>query len=351
MTGTNKLGLLLVLLDLAPENIDSEVSVSKRELANRYLDLHWEHGRPYGEVVLRQSSVNKKRNDGTFATDTTVMQQIHRLRDLLIEQGYGELNNRSFEIVRHQIRSTEWKDDWDNALEEAVVKIEGDLWKNPIRLLQNLNGKSAQFLFSTDRDGIRFLDNIAEVLTKFSGVLRPLIEFRFAEMVARINRECLNADEYHIHEHLFDQDRSMPPRAIREGLIELQENKCIFTERSLSLEPKSLDHVIPWSRTRLSVIENFIVTTRSTNSSKADSLLGPDLVNRWCSYMADKSQDIENLAREHRWPADFNRARNVALRIYKALHPTTGVWHGKHTGVQPLGVDGKRRVIESLRTG
>ena len=46
MTGTNKLGLLLALLDLAPERIEDNRPIAREELTERYLDIHWEHARP-----------------------------------------------------------------------------------------------------------------------------------------------------------------------------------------------------------------------------------------------------------------------------------------------------------------
>ena len=349
MTGTNKLGLLLVLLDLAPEKISDDEPISKRKLAVRFLDLHWEHGRPYGQVTLRQSSSRKRRRDKTVADDTTVMQQVYELRELLKRQGNGELNDRSFEIVRHQVRNTEWHHEWDRALEAALANIEKDLWRNPVKRLQSLPGGPSPFLFSTQGDKIQFRENVAKELTKFSGVLRPLVEFRFAELVAKINRKNLTTDEYHIHEHLFDRERSMPPIAIRDGLIKLQAGRCIFTGSSLKPKSVSLDHVIPWSRTRLSLIENLVITTKRTNSSKSDSLLSPDLVYRWLNYIRDNSEGIEQLAEAHRWPADSNRVRNVALHMYEALDPATGVWYGKSEGVRPLGIDGKSSIIEKLK--
>ena len=81
MTGTNKLGLLLTLLDLAPTLDGESPCIARQEVAERYLDIHWEHARPYQGITLRQSSARKKREDGTVADDTTVMQEIHRLRD------------------------------------------------------------------------------------------------------------------------------------------------------------------------------------------------------------------------------------------------------------------------------
>ena len=347
MTGTNKLGLLLALLDLAPETLRDNRPIAKNELATRYLDLHWEHGRPYGELVLRQSSAKKSRSDETIADDTTVMQKVHELRHLLQEMAHGDFQSQPLEVVRHKIGNTPNNDEWDDALNKSIAQIEKDLWRNPVDKLQNLPGNPGRFLFEHDRREIRFLDGVAEQLTRFSGVLRPLVQFQFAELVARINRENLNAPDHDIHQHLFGQDRIMPPSDIRSGLVELQGRKCIFTGRQLRRSYISLDHVIPWSRIRLSHVENFVMTTKSTNSSKADSLLGPNLIDRWLKHLDGKSQEIELLAAEHNWPTDPDRVRRAALQIYEVLDPAVGVWQGDG-GVQPLGDQGKAEVVSML---
>ena len=152
------------------------------------------------------------------------MQQVYQLREFLDEEGYGGLRDRSFEIVQHGIKGTD-KIQWNRALRKALVNIERDLWRNPVDKLQTLPGRPGPFLFSTHQREIQFLPDVARKLTRFSGVLRPLIEFRFAEYVAKINREHLSTDEYHIHEHLFDRERSMPPKGIRRRLIALQEKE------------------------------------------------------------------------------------------------------------------------------
>ncbi len=348
MTDTNKLGLLLSLIDLASEHIQDNQPISRRALAERYLDLHWEHGRPYRDRMLRQSSSKKKRKDDTVADDTTVMQNVRELRDLLRQRSLGDSEHQSFEVVDHRMRSPEWKNDWEKALDKSLARVEKDLWRNPVTRLQVLPGKPDPFLFTFDNNQIEFLPNVAQQLTKYSGVLRPLIEFRFAQLVAKINGEHLNALDFDIHEHLFGRDRMMPPYSIRIGLMKLQGSRCILTGRHIRRDNISLDHVIPWSRTRLSAIENFVVTTSSVNSSKSDSLLGPDLVVKWLDYLDDKSEQIVELADASDWPTDFERVSSVALHIYEALDPAVGVWQGDN-GVQPLGDQGKTRIIGVLR--
>ena len=348
MTGTNKLGLLLVLLDTAPQKISDDQPISKYELASRYLSMHWEHGRPFGSLVLRQSSVNKKRNDDSSANDSTVMLRVKELRELLTELGCGHLRDKPLEVVDNQIGSTKHADDWDRAMASALTSVRDAVWKNPVSRLQRLPGSCEPFLYEFEDGQIEFLPGVAEMLTKYAGILRPLIEFRFSELVARINRAHLAAPENDIHEHLFGVERSMPPTSMRNGLIELQNNRCIFSGKRLTRRAGSVDHVIPWSRNRLSHIENFVMTTRTVNSDKSNSLLSPDLLRGWLEHVSENSGQLEQLANDHRWPTDFSRVGHVALSIYEVLDPSAGVWHVDE-GIRPLGEAGRAEATTLLQ--
>ena len=333
-----KLGLLLALLDLAPERIEDNRPIAREELTERYLDIHWEHARPYGDIELRHSSVRRRRNDGSVATDTTVMQQIYLLREQLEVQGHGGLRNQILDVVKSQVGGSDW---WDQSWDSAVASTKKDLWRNPIDKLQNLPGEPKPFLYEVVGQEVKLVPGVAEALTKFAGVLRPLVEFRFAEVVAKINRGQLgHIAEYQIHEHLFGSDRSMPSKSMRYDLLELQDNRCIYSNVPLDAGPRSLDHVMPWSRTRLSQIENFVITTRSANSSKSDSLLGPELVGAWLEHLEGRSSQIKQIAEEHGWPSDLERVCRTTYNIYKVLDPTSGVWQGENEGVLPIGADG-----------
>lgn len=353
-TGTNKLGLLLSLLDIVPMLTRDDLTISRDVLAEQYLSIHWDHGRPYGSEPLRQSYVNKQHKDGRSTTDTIAMLQIHGLRDLLQEIGRRivdeRLQDQPLEVIDLRLSNGgEWSNEWRRCKAQAVRLIGHALWKNPVPRLQELDGRHVEFLYSRKGSEIELLPDAAEQLTKFSGVLRPLIELKFSELVARIN--SLSAIEFDIHSHLFGRERSMPSIEIRRGLLELQEGKCVFTNDPISVRSGSLDHVIPWSRTRLSHIENFVITTGRVNSSKADSLLGPELVDKWLGHVRRNSQAIRALAHEHHWLSGFTHVRHVALNIYRVLDPNVGVWKGRNIGVEPLEDEGKAQIIEHLKRG
>ena len=348
MTGTNKLGLLLTLLDLAPTLGGGSRSISRSDLARTYLEIHWEHARPYQGVALRQSSGKKPRNDGTVADDTTVMQEIHSLRELLTASGRGDLSDKPLDMVQHNVEGLTWHPDWQEAFDEALARVQLALFKNPVKWLQALPGEPDPFLYHSDGSGLTMLDGVAESLTKFAGVLRPLIEFRFAQAVMKINRESLQAPIDDVYSHLFGRERIMPPEAMRRDLVEIQQGRCILSDVSLPAGGGSLDHVVPWARARLSQVENFLITTRSVNSGKSDSLLAPVVVERWLRHQQTNHQAIQECAQRHHWLADIKGIRDVMRHTYGALDATTAVWD-PDSGLRPLGESGKREVLELLR--
>lgn len=352
MTGTHKLGLLLALLDLAPESVKNDRRVSRESLATRIVEIHWTHGRPYGgkdnggPTRLRQTASRKKRSDGSFADDATVMLEIAKLREFL-RCKKPDLEDQPLEIVQRASEGAEWHGEWFDVFKESLKRVEQNIWRNPVDRLQELPGNSTSFLFEREpRRGIRFLEGVPEDLSRFTGVLRPLIEFSFTERVVKINGIGDGSPEHEIHAHLFGRDRIMPPDSMKSEMRDLQQGKCILTGDSLGKET-SVDHLIPWSRQRLSKVENLLVTTKSVNSSKSDSLPGPDPISAWVEHVLDNSQAIGEMAQRYSWPTDLGHVLGVALHIYDAAVPSTGVWNGRQ-GVGPLGKVGRERVIEDL---
>ena len=348
MTGTHKLGLLLALLDLAPESVKSDGRVSRDSLASRIVEIHWTHGRPYGDNAtrLRQTSSRKRKDDGSVSDDATVMLEIQKLRTFLRFKS-PSLEDRPLEVVQRRSEGEDWHGEWCDRFEKSLRNVGNGLWKNPVKHLQELSGNSKPFLFERDGSrGIRFLEGVPQVLSRYAGVLRPLIEFRFTERVVKINRMGDLSPQREIHAHLFGRDRIMPPDSMRSEMRDLQCGHCVLTGDSLGNE-MSVDHLIPWSHHRLSKVENLLITTRSVNSRKSDSLPGPDAIEAWTKHVLDNSRAIGDIAQRHGWPTDLGHVLGVALHIYSSAAPTTGVWDGRQ-GVRPLGKAGQARVIDGL---
>ena len=346
MTGTHKLGLLLVLLDLAPHHFGGNRTVSRRELATRHIDIHWDHARKYGSRDLRQTSSKKQKSDSRWSNDTTTMVEIRDLRAFLWKRSGTGVQDLPFDVLQHRVAGFKWHREWSHRLQESTTRIERALWKNPVRLLQQLP-KVNEFLYHRTRDSIVFLPGVPEDLTDFADVLRPLIEFQFARLVAKINREAATAPDQLVHSHLFGRHRAMPPTSIRDAIEEIQGGKCVFTGALLSKGQRSVDHVIPWSRLRLSQIENLVVTTRSVNSQKSRSLLGPSMVRRWLDHTLRNSARIRTVATNGRWPTGLTRLLNATLNLYSVAHDNVGVWEGP-AGMEPLSRRGREEIVHML---
>lgn len=332
-TGTNRFGLLLALIDLAP-SLENDAVLSVSRIAEKLLELHWDHARSYRGATLRQVTSGNREN-------TTVLLVIKDLQEVV-----GA--DLPFEQARLKIDNRVWR--------TAVNKVARGTLKNPLTRLQHLPGAPLQFLYRQlegSPDRISFVDGALDALVRFGPVLRDLIEFRFVRFVVDANRASLGtpvADQ--IDEHLFGVSRHMPPNAMRHDLWRIQNGRCLYTgqpvgdpDRSGNLA--SLDHVVPWSRVRLSAAENFLVTSAATNSAKRAVLLGPELLIRWVEYLRMCQEAISSTARCYGWPSDLPRVAEVAVAQYRHASPASPVWHGD-AGVAALGEDGRAKALDVL---
>src|SRR4051794_40924554 len=96
-SGTNKFGLLLALIDLAPDVL-ADGFVSDVQLATKLIEIHWDHARPYGAHVLRQTTAQNKEN-------TVVVAQAEVLRAHLLAR---KRPTAPFEYVRPMIDGALW---------------------------------------------------------------------------------------------------------------------------------------------------------------------------------------------------------------------------------------------------
>lgn len=211
-SGTNKLGLLLALIELAPRAIDGNGSLSRYEIAERHMAIHWGHARPYWNVQLRQIGSNPPSKSASHTADIIVKNQIDELRKALEDKGFGDLRDETLGVVRSRVGHLRW---WQVSWNAAIKTLGQGLWDNPIRRLQNLKEFPDPFLYEIFSKEIRLLPGVAKKLTDYSGIIRPAVELKFAEKVAGYNADALRSlTKYQIHEHLFGRDRFLLPQSI-----------------------------------------------------------------------------------------------------------------------------------------
>jgi hypothetical protein len=140
---------------------------------------------------------------------------------------------------------------------------------------------------------------------------------------------------------------------MRRDLWALQEGRCLYSDEPVA-DPgaprsrTSVDHVLPWSRVRVSALQNLAITSVATNSSKQHLLLAPPLVARWVDHVRTHRDDLAGLAAAHGWPADLAHVRAVAQALYRQASVAAPMW-SPHDRVTRLGDDGRRLALRAVR--
>jgi hypothetical protein len=317
VNGTNKYLLLLALIDRVTEvaysrNGHQELTITVSELAESLIRLQWEHGRPFSAAgPLRQMSTPNR--------EMSVLSAVHEL----------------FESTGADDRSppSSVKTSHEQAWQHAIQKVGFNLSRNPVSRLQRIAGKDYAFLYDYEPgpegrqwDGtLTLFDQAVNSLIRFGPVLRPMIEFQASELVARIN---LGVNGPTIADHLFGGERRMPPPSFRKRLVELQSGRCLWSGQKLTSEAHA-DHIVPWARARLSIAENFAMTTPEVNVTKTQMLIGPRMIQRWVAHLTDNRADIAEAAVEANYEADIDRVLSVSKALIARAPLGTPVFEGE----------------------
>jgi hypothetical protein len=202
---------------------------------------------------------------------------------------------------------------------------------------------------------VHFADGALEDLVRFGPVLRPLVEHRFTQLVIQANQSVLPApiDDL-VFEHLFGEQRHMPPSSLTSSLLDLQRGECLWSgERIRSVEGGAqTDHVLPWARVRLSAAENFVIATPAANRSKTNLLLSERLVTRWASHLVTNRTAISDAAHGSSWESDFHRVAGVAAGLYRWVPNGYALWDGTNppTLLNDTSRDRILQVLEDAQT-
>jgi 5-methylcytosine-specific restriction endonuclease McrA len=240
------------------------------------------------------------------------------------------------------------------AYERLVNLVEWKLIEMPLPRLQRL-GKSPPFIYEIcweqdveQAEVTRYqarkanqFDNrlllkagVGEYLLQLAGLLRPLIQRRWAAMVALLNR----LEESQLELFLFGTDRTQTAR-IRAGLWEIQRRRCFYCDnRVKELAEGQVDHFVPWSRYPDDGLDNFVVTDKRCNAFKSSSLAAAEHLARWARRFAEDSSEyaqIADLARRTSWDRHTAQTHSVARAIYLRLPNDARLWLRRKEFIAP----------------
>jgi len=235
-TATYKYAVMLGLMDLCIENTTASGApptvVTTDQLAEKVLEMYWPH--TSGATIYSQ---NVGQN-----TQAEILSDIVKFRSQHAPDPSATL-----------FQSRAYAPD---AFTKLLRRIEWKLIEMPLPRVQMIGNAPDPFIYdiawdATVRRGdieaatfsreIRFKQNVSEYLVQLNGLLRPLIQRKWAAMVARLNQ----LEDARLERMLFGFDRVATAK-VRTQLWELQDQRCFYcADRIAAPNGGEVDHFIP----------------------------------------------------------------------------------------------------------
>jgi len=327
-TTTYKLAVLLGLMDLCLENTTNSGSppeiLTTRQLAEKVAEIYWPHTLPFGSA--RDASVLRQAKGG----QAEILSYIEGFR--------RSLRDGSVPLIKARVSSA-------SGYQRLLDQVEWKLIEMPLPRLQTIGVSDDRFIYEINWDksvvyreiaqyqkGHGAFDNrillrprVGEFLVRLNGLLRPLIQRRWAGMVAALNRQ----EDSRLEQFLFGVER-LDLSITRNPLWEIQESRCFYCQERIR-EPREshVDHFIPWSRYQENGLANLVVADAKCNTYKRDFLAAVEHMERWLDrfrVQTDASSDLETLAERIQWDLSPQRTLSVARAIYLRLRADAKLW-------------------------
>jgi hypothetical protein len=331
-TATYKLALLMALLDLCARDSDVDGRapglLRTRDIAEHVAALYWPQVIPYrppdtdAAVELRQITLPR----------AAILEAVSAFRNAAEAAGATSLH-----LARQRLSR-----EYESMLDQVEVTVAAQ----PLPRLQAVGSTDTVFPFIYEIDwgpresfsrarlrragprgpAVQLLPGAGDELVRLGPLIRPLVELHWTRMVAEING--IAKTELDLHCHLFGSDRVIPPKALRDGLAALQDNRCFYCREAFGAVPEA-DHFIPRVRCGIDAVENLVLADRRCNNDKRDLLPGPPHVTAWARRNGDHGVALADLARTSRWESDPKATAAVARSIYSHLpEGGTPLWLG-----------------------
>jgi hypothetical protein len=296
----------------------SRTSVTTDQLARRVIELYWPQTVPYPSSgnQLRQSSAG-----GQASIIRSIEAFRRRQADPTSSLGRARLED-------------------PDGFEALVRKVAWKLIEMPLPRLQTVAAARTPFIYRIGWDEsvrrsdldhpdfdnrILFVGDAADHLVRLAGLLRPLIQLKWADMVARMNPAA--REERQLSDFLFGIPGAALVR-VAGPLRDLQEGRCFYCRRPIAAGT-DVDHFLPWARYPDNGIENLVAAHPACNNAKRDFLAAAEHVERWTARLSAGSAEataLDSIAAAARWDRHPERSLGATRSIYLRLPSDGTLW-------------------------
>jgi hypothetical protein len=322
-TATYKYAVLLGLIELCRERCTPEGTapsvLTTRQLAEKIVEIYWPQASPF--IGAKKTTILLQNAGGQAEILTAIIKFRERHAPdpsaplSRARQGTGEPFDRLVRLV-------EWK-----------------LVEMPLPRLQVLGNNADRFIYEIGWDSsvqaahlrnpsfdnqIRLIGSSGDYLIRLEGLLRPLIQRKWARKVAKLNREAL--EDSRLEEFLFGAQR-IPLDPVRQPLRDLQNNRCFYCDTPIRARA-AVDHFLPWVRHPDNGIENLVVTDERCNGDKSDFIPSAKHLSKWKQERFDSHLvELAQISTDMAWERHPDLTLNVARSIYLRLPSGAKLWH------------------------
>ena len=289
-SSTYKYALLISLADLAIElgkDDDSELELTNRQIAERFIELYWQQSSPY-----KTSKVN----------DSGVLYQNHGTQAVIIKAIQAFRDENSFNSPNAAKHSKEYK--------KLVTAVASTVAKQPINYLQNVGGGALPFLYERNTSSITLKIGVAYCLRRFQPLVQQLARSRWTDYIKKNAKNMpILGEKDDLSSFLFETSRKTLVQ-ICKSLKEVYGNKCFYCHKATS--KLEVDHFIPFSLYPRDLMHNFVLACPNCNRSKSDTLAAKEYLDMWIKLIRQHFNEMIRIGERVGIPADLETSLAIA---------------------------------------
>lgn len=301
-----KFALLHALADLAVikgEDSGAPLTLSTRQIADRFIHLYWQQARPFRGTKVDPGAILKQ-NAGRQAA------VINR-----IAAAYRKSAGSLYRISKDQ-------NEWNSLIRDVSKTIQiMPLWK-----LQTVGSEKLDFLYANTDHGetITLKPGVSYCLRAFYSLLCDLFRSAWIDYLRRSNALELGYMT-DLEEFLFGQERA-PLDIYKPILWDIQKGLCFYCRGNLR-DTSEVDHFIPWSRCHSDLAHNLVLAHQSCNSQKSDHLAFENHLESWTMRNIGSRKEVEQLFDEAKIIHDMDSSVEITRWAYGITEQANGqVW-------------------------
>jgi 5-methylcytosine-specific restriction endonuclease McrA len=308
-----KFALLLSLADLSVEKGEdsgAQLTLTIEDLAEKFIQCYWRQTVPY-----------------PTAEPTVLQQNTGKQAAILNVLGTARVGH-SDSLPSLMKQTVTWK-----RLRRDVSSI---VRKMPLWKLQTVGRERLDFLYENTGTGetIELRSGVAYCFRKFHPLISDLVRGAWVRYVRHQNLDVLG-ETADLNEFLFGTERASLA-AVRPILIDIQQGRCFYCNKSLSPSSTHVDHFIAWARYPVDLGHNFVLADGSCNSQKCDRLLACDHLERWTERNTKFGKQIEDAMQERSIIAELTVSNRIAQWAYEQTEAANGLTWMRADELVPL---------------